>query len=140
MTTVQATCVAIDGRGVLLCGPSGCGKSDLALRLIDGGALLVGDDLVELRASGRQLVASLPERGQHLRGVMEVRGMGLMRVPSQLEVTVGLSVDLATSSERLPVSKSHSYAGIDVEALSLNAFEASAPARVRAALAYERVA
>ena len=35
---IQATCVAIDGMGVLLRGPSGSGKSDLALRLIDGGA------------------------------------------------------------------------------------------------------
>ncbi|MXX22636.1 MAG: aldolase, partial [Rhodospirillales bacterium] len=33
--THSGTCVAVDGRGVLLRGPSGAGKSDLALRLID---------------------------------------------------------------------------------------------------------
>ena len=38
---IQATCVAIDSRGVLIRGAPGSGKSDLALRLIDGGAALV---------------------------------------------------------------------------------------------------
>ena len=42
---IHGTCVAVEGAGVLLCGPSGSGKSDLALRLIDGGALLVAADL-----------------------------------------------------------------------------------------------
>src|SRR6202035_866821 len=50
---VHATAIAIDGRAVLLRGPSGAGKSDLALRLIDCGARLVGDDQAELRQIGR---------------------------------------------------------------------------------------
>ncbi|MGH2931204.1 MAG: HPr kinase/phosphorylase, partial [Solirubrobacteraceae bacterium] len=57
---VHATCVACDGRAVLLCGPSGSGKSDLALRLIDGGAHLVADDQVVLRAERGAIVASAP--------------------------------------------------------------------------------
>ena len=32
-TLVHATCLALEGRGLLLRGPSGSGKSDLALRL-----------------------------------------------------------------------------------------------------------
>ena len=40
--TLHATTVAIGGRAVLIEGPSGSGKSDLALRLIDRGARLVG--------------------------------------------------------------------------------------------------
>ncbi len=50
METVHATCVAILGRGVLLLGESGSGKSSLALRLIDRGAMLVGDDRICLHA------------------------------------------------------------------------------------------
>ncbi|MGL6042504.1 MAG: HPr kinase/phosphorylase, partial [Sandaracinobacteroides sp.] len=42
----HATAVAINGAGVLLFGPSGAGKSDLALRLIDRGAVLIADDRV----------------------------------------------------------------------------------------------
>ena len=49
MTILHATCVAIGGRGLLLLGPSGSGKSDLALRLIDRGAMLVSDDGVAIR-------------------------------------------------------------------------------------------
>ncbi|MEE9317578.1 MAG: hypothetical protein V3U48_04730, partial [Rhodospirillales bacterium] len=41
MEQIHATCVEMDGKGVLLMGPPGSGKSDLALRLIDGGARLV---------------------------------------------------------------------------------------------------
>ena len=70
---VHATCVAIGDRAVLLCGPSGSGKSDLALRLIDGGAQLVADDQVVLRAEGGRIVARAPEA---LAGRMEVRGIG----------------------------------------------------------------
>ena len=50
---IHATCIALDGRGVLLRGPSGSGKSDMALRLIDAGAELVADDRVDLDAPGR---------------------------------------------------------------------------------------
>ncbi|MEC8388619.1 MAG: hypothetical protein VX098_10900, partial [Pseudomonadota bacterium] len=60
MERVHGTCVAIDGAGVLLRGPSGSGKSDLALRLIDGGATLVGDDQLELSRVNDRLVARAP--------------------------------------------------------------------------------
>ncbi|MFZ9450406.1 MAG: HPr kinase/phosphorylase [Alphaproteobacteria bacterium] len=75
---VHATCVAIDGAGILLRGPSGAGKSDLALRLVDGGAALVADDRVDLRRRGTCLVASPPAP---LRGLVEARGVGILRVP-----------------------------------------------------------
>ena len=39
----QATCVAIDGRAILIEGPPGAGKTSLALALIDRGALRPGD-------------------------------------------------------------------------------------------------
>ena len=42
--TLHASCVAINGRAVLIEGRSGSGKSDLALRLIDQGGVLVSDD------------------------------------------------------------------------------------------------
>ena len=57
MTLMHATCVAIDGVGVLIRGASGAGKSDLALRLIDGGAALVGDDYCDVTAREGLLIA-----------------------------------------------------------------------------------
>ena len=65
MNTIHATCVAIEGRGVLIVGPSGSGKSDLALRLIDRGAALVADDYTDLNVDGRALarVGARDDRG-----------------------------------------------------------------------------
>ena len=48
MTLLHATAISINGQAVLLIGPPGSGKSDLALRLIDRGALLIADDQVAL--------------------------------------------------------------------------------------------
>ena len=61
MERVHGTCIAIDGDGVLLRGPSGSGKSDLALRLIDSGAMLVGDDQLQLSRMGDQLIVRPPD-------------------------------------------------------------------------------
>ena len=43
--TVHSTSVVIEDSGVLIIGKSGSGKSDLALRLIDSGAMLISDDI-----------------------------------------------------------------------------------------------
>ena len=76
--TLHASCVAIRGRGVLLTGPSGAGKSDLALRLIDRGAVLVGDDGVVIEARDGRLHA---RPGPNIEGQMEVRGLGILALP-----------------------------------------------------------
>jgi len=52
MIMAHATCVAFEGKGVLLRGPSGCGKSDLALRAIAEGARLIADDYVYTHSNG----------------------------------------------------------------------------------------
>src|SRR5690606_32729552 len=79
MATIHATCVALGDTGILLRGRSGSGKSDLALRLIDGGALLVADDRVALSLEGGRVIARPPAA---LAGYLEVRGVGPMPVPS----------------------------------------------------------
>ena len=78
METVHGTCVEIRGRAVLLRGPPGSGKSDLALRLIECGARLVADDRVVLHGEEGVLYAFTPPA---IAGTIEVRGVGLLRVP-----------------------------------------------------------
>jgi len=92
MMRIYGTCVALSGLGVLLRGPSGSGKSDLALRLIDGGACLVADDQVELAldAAGR-VMAQAPRA---LAGLLEVRGIGILRMETARTAPVALVVDL----------------------------------------------
>ena len=75
--TLHASTVAIDGRAVLIAGLSGSGKSDLALRLIDRGAVLVSDDYTVVSRAGDELTACAPTT---IKGKMEVRGVGLMSI------------------------------------------------------------
>lgn len=128
--SIHATCVALDGVGILLRGPSGSGKSDLALRLIDRGARLVADDRVVLRAEGDEVLAEAPPS---LRGLLEVRGVGPVSVPSIPSIGIALIVDLAPAEEveRLPEAASEVLEGKPVARHLLSAFEASAPAKVR---------
>lgn len=130
--TIHATCVSIGGRGVLLLGVSGAGKSDLALRLIDRGAVLVSDDytLVELR--GGRLVGRPPAS---IAGMMEVRGVGLIEIESAADVPIALLVDLDRLPERLPEEGERTnVAGAPIPVIGLAALEPSAPIKVEYAL------
>ncbi len=133
MILEHATCIDLDGTGILLRGPSGSGKSDLALRLIDAGASLVSDDYVSLSGGNGGLRASAPEA---IRGVMEVRGLGLVALAHTRSSIIGLVVDLVDHSAvpRLPESDRAELDGITVDRILLAPFEASAAAKVRLAL------
>ena len=91
---VHGTAVAIDGEAVLLRGPSGAGKSDLGLRLIDGGADLVADDQALLQRSGAQVMVRAPDT---IAGMIEVRGVGIVRVDAVAGAPLALIVDLLPS-------------------------------------------
>lgn len=134
---IQATCVAIDSRGVLIRGAPGSGKSDLALRLIDGGAALVADDGVDLQAENGVLTARFPPQAPpDLKGRIEVRGLGIVEVGAGPAVRLALLVDLATpeSIERLPENQTEVLLGIELFRIRLAPFEASAPTKVRLAV------
>ncbi len=130
--TLHAGCVAIEGRGVLIAGPSGAGKSDLAIRLIDRGAVLVSDDYTLVRAERGQLLATPPP---NITGKMEVRGVGIVERPFLPEVPVALLVDLGAEPQRLPDPEQREIAGLGLPAIGLNGLEPSAPIKVEAALA-----
>lgn len=127
---LHATCIVWDGVGILLRGPSGGGKSDLALRAIGAGALLVADDRVDLSVRDGVLIGSAPER---LAGLLEVRGVGLVRMAHAAEAPVGLAVDLvpAREIERLPSAQSIDFIGFSVPRWALAPFEASALDKLR---------
>lgn len=132
--TLHASCVAIGGRAVLIEGRSGSGKSDLALRLIDRGAFLVSDDQVIVRRDGTRALATPPET---IAGRLEVRGVGIVALPAERDVPVALIVTLVeTEIERMPIETTRAVAGIELPVISLRGFEASAPAKIAAALAH----
>jgi serine kinase of HPr protein (carbohydrate metabolism regulator) len=131
--TIHATCIALDGRGILLCGVPGSGKSDLALRLLDRGAKLVSDDYTVLKRRGEQLVASAPA---NIAGKIEVRGIGIVAWPAISEAPVFLCLALDQPVERMPEEKpdQRAWLGISVPLIALNALEPSAPLKAELAV------
>jgi len=130
---LHATCVCWQDIGILLRGPSGAGKSDLALRLIDQGAELVADDQVRLSPSGELLLAEPPET---LAGLIEVRGLGVVRMPHLAKAAVGLVVELVPLDEveRMPDQALVSLLDHSLPLCRLSAFEAAATTKVRLAV------
>ncbi|MEQ1755354.1 MAG: HPr kinase/phosphatase C-terminal domain-containing protein [Micropepsaceae bacterium] len=132
---VHATTIDLAGAGVMILGVSGAGKSELALRLIHEGALLVCDDQTELEALGASWIARAPEP---IAGLLEVRGVGIVRVATKSQTTVRLVVKLtADAAERMPEPGTWcppACQGPAIPAVLLQSGETSLPAKLRSAL------
>jgi HPr kinase/phosphorylase len=89
--TVHASCVALAGRAALIRGAAGRGKSGLALRLIGLGAVLVADDRTRLWRAGEAVMADAPDT---IRGRIEARGLGILRLPAAGPQPLALVIDL----------------------------------------------
>jgi serine kinase of HPr protein (carbohydrate metabolism regulator) len=134
-TTLHGTAIAWHGRGVLLRGPSGSGKSDLALRLIAAGALLVADDQVLVSVADDALTVAPPPI---LSGLLEIRGVGLVRMPFLHAARLALVVDLGPPAaiERLPDAATTAILGKAAPVATLAPFEPSAVAKLVAMLRF----
>ena len=105
--TIHASAVLVGAHAVLIRGPAGSGKSRLALSLIQAAdrrplifARLVADDRVHVQAAHGRLIARPPPA---LAGLLEVRGLGIRRLPHEAMAVVSWVVDLAAATaERLP--------------------------------------
>lgn len=113
----QATCVAIGSRAVLITGAPGSGKSSLALALIDRGAMLVGDDGVDLTArAGRLFASPAPATA----GLLEVRNVGLITLPTAGAVPVALVLRLDPAAPRfVEAAERLTLSGADLPLLRL---------------------
>lgn len=121
---IHGSCAARGGDGVLLLGPSGAGKSDLLLRLLYQGFTLVADDQVWIENG----MARAPDA---LAGLLEVRGLGIVRLPFVGQVRPVLAVQLATAP-RLPSPAQHRETALPL--VCVDPALCSAPARVAVAL------
>ena len=152
---IHASCVMLEkaapvpfgfyDAGVLLLGDSGMGKSDLALRLIELGALLVSDDRTDLFVENGKLHARAPAA---LAGLIEARGLGILSLSFQASAEIVLAVQLVAADAVPRMPERESYLPPPELALPeaarpplirLNAFEASALVKLRwAVLAFRQ--
>ena len=139
---VHGTCVALGRRAALLRGPSGAGKSELALRFIalsgngPSAPLLVADDQVFVEA--REVGVPHAWAPETIAGKIEVRGIGIVDVPFVNEARLVLVCDLVERADmpRMapePLERTV-IAGVPVPLMRLNAFEPSAPLKLKIAL------
>ena len=101
---IQATAVSYKKRAILITGPAGVGKTTLALQLIEYCATLIGDDVVNIFIKNNKLYCKAKEK---LKGVIEVRGLGLIAGLKTAKSAPVLCVIRLHSkiTERLPHSK-----------------------------------
>jgi HPr kinase/phosphorylase len=112
--TLHASCVALrDDAAVIIIGASGRGKSSLALQMIGLGCSLVADDRTCIAREDGVLVARAPAS---LAGLIEARGIGILRAPTIPQARVTLVVDLdATEPDRLPPRRRIVYCECEID-------------------------
>jgi HPr kinase/phosphorylase len=124
--TLHGSAVLVGARAIVIRGPSGAGKSLLALRLMEQAtagtpvfARLVADDRMHVEArNGRLLIRP----AENLAGLIEVRGLGLRRLPFEPVAVAGLLVDLAAiDAERMPPCLAGTIRGVTLPRLAVAA-------------------
>ncbi|NNM71203.1 HPr kinase/phosphorylase [Enterovirga aerilata] len=102
--TIHATALVLGEDGILLRGSAGAGKSSLARDLVQRAretgrhAALVADDRVALAAAHGRVLARPPSA---IAGLLEIRGVGIVRVPFVEAAVLRLVVDLEHVPARL---------------------------------------
>ena len=95
--------------------------------------MLVADDQTCLDRRGAEVWATAPAA---LKDLLEVRGVGIVRISALSEAPVSLVIDLVGEEEveRWPDPDAKSVLGVKLPRMRLNAGLASAPAKVRLAM------
>ena len=129
---IHSTSVVIDDNGVLILGDSGSGKSDLALRLIDNGATLISDDISICRKNSNNIYLYCPPE---IKGLLEVREIGIITVPFVERVKLRLVVNLkSNNNERFPKDSCFRILGIKIPIINIEGKNSSAVAKIKVKL------
>jgi len=115
--SIHASAVLVGSHALLIRGPAGSGKSRLSFALLGASrsaqiafSRLVADDRTLLEvAHGRLLARPMPS----LAGLLEIRGLGIRRLPYEPVAVVSHVVDLAApDAARLPEDHKTAVCGI----------------------------
>lgn len=102
---MHASLIAYQGMGILITGPSGSFKTTLAIEAMQLGAKFIADDRVQFTLISGMLMGGPPKGMQ---GVLEIRGVGLFRLPdTATQQVIHCVIDLSDpqSIERLPATQ-----------------------------------
>ncbi|MGB0343474.1 MAG: HPr kinase/phosphorylase [Parvibaculales bacterium] len=130
----HASAIALPQGGVLLLGDSGSGKSSLAYRLLRHyGGQLVGDDYVDIALTKGRPTAHCVAT---LAGLVELRGLGLVRQAHLDSTALDMAVQLVPRAEvpRLPQANHWQQGACRLPLLKLHAFDLATPDIICAAL------
>ena len=126
---VHSTSVVIEDAGVMITGKSGFGKSDLALRLIDSGATLISDDVTICETVGNSIFLFPPNE---IRGLLEVRELGIMTVPYIENIKLSLVVELVEKEiDRLPQQSFTNLLNIKIQKIKIQGKNSSSVAKIK---------
>jgi HPr kinase/phosphorylase len=113
--TLHASCVAFQGKGVLIIGGSGSGKSSLALQLMAYGAVFVSDDRTVVWHVGGDIIA---RAAPNIANMIEARGIGILNAQSAPQAKITCIVDMdQVEQDRLPKHRSYPLLGCDIPLL-----------------------
>ncbi len=125
---IQGTSLEIMGIGVLLRGDPGIGKSETALALIERGYSLVSDDVTEIRRTSRgKLICWANDLTRYH---MEIRGLGIIHVPSlfgvssirrktELDLVIDLKIPSGEEDRTGVVQETIDIVGVNVPLITL---------------------
>ena len=90
------------------------------------------DDRTIVRKAGDKVIAAAPDT---IRGKLEIRGVGIVDMPTVDDVAVALVVELTSDITRLPDdARERIILGTGIPLISVDAMTASAPSKVALAL------
>jgi len=129
---IHSSSIVIDDNGVLILGDSGSGKSDLALRLIDNGATLISDDVSICKKNLNNIYLYCPPE---IKGLLEVREIGIITVPFVEKIKLKLVVNLKSkNNERFPEDIYFKILGIKIPLIHIDGKNSSAVAKIKVKL------
>jgi serine kinase of HPr protein (carbohydrate metabolism regulator) len=128
----HSTSLVVEDSGILIIGESGIGKSDLALRMIDSGAMLIADDITICKKINNFIYLFSPEE---TKGLLEVREIGIITVPFIENIKLSLVVQLINEENiRYPENENYLILGIKVPKIKIYGKNSSAVAKIKVKL------
>lgn len=118
-TRMHGVLVDVYGTGILILGESGIGKSETALEIIKRGHRLVADDAVDVKNIGGELKGFAP---YITKGMMEVRGLGIIDVPTLYGLSTILDekvIELVIYLEQWEEDNKYERLGLDHEIMEI---------------------